>query len=277
MASIERKGGRIYFTATLVAQFSALLRYIVLARILGPEELGLAATLTVTSAFFDMISETGSDRFLIQDRDGDTAPVQNMVQLVYLSRGLLTATALVLSAYPIALFYHSPRLAWGLALMALPSVINGFLHLDIRRAQRQHDFHPQAVGILFAEIGALLATATAAWLTHQFTALIFGLVTRAVLMTAVSHIQAKRRYALKWDRDSARRLAHFAAPLTINGFLLFIVSQSDRVIVGNQLGLGRSRQIFRDRVANLLSDDDRLELSSRDIHSHHSRSTRRSG
>ena len=227
----------MFFVAILVAQVSALLRYILLARILGPEELGLAATLTVTSAFFDMISETGSDRFLIQDRDGDTPPVQGLVQIVYLCRGFLTATALVVSAYPIALFYHSPRLAAGLALLALPSIINGFLHLDVRRVQRDHDFQAQAVVTLVAEVGALVATGVAAWLTHQFTAVIFGLVTRALLATTLSHLQAKRPYRLKWDRAAARRLAHFAAPLTINGFLLFIVSQSDRVIVGNQLGL----------------------------------------
>ncbi len=237
MAGVRRKGGRIYFVATVVAQVSALLRYVILARILGPQELGLAATLTVTSAFFDMISDTGSDRFLIQDRDGDTPRVQGLVQLVYLGRGLITAAALVVFAYPIALIYHTPRLAGGLALLAIPALINGFLHLDIRRVQREHDFRAQGVGMVISEVGALVATGLAAWLTHHFTAIIFGLVTRAILMTALSHIQSKRGYLLKWDPQAARRLAAFAAPLTINGLLLFVVSQSDRVIVGNQIGI----------------------------------------
>ena len=236
-ARTRRKGGKIYFTATVVAQVSALLRYVLLARILGPTELGLAATLTVTSSFFDMISDTGSDRFLVQDRDGDTVPVQGMVQLVYMARGLITAAALVIFAYPIALFYHSPQLALGLALLGLPALINGFLHLDIRRVQRQHDFRAQGIAMAVSEVGALLATGLAALLTHRFTAIIFGLVFRAVLMTGLSHLQAKRPYLLKWDPGSVERLTRFAAPLTVNGFLLFILSQSDRVIVGNQLGV----------------------------------------
>ena len=160
-----------------------------------------------------------------------------MVQLVYLARGLITALALVIFAYPIALFYHSPELAYGLALLGLPAAINGFLHLDIRRVQREHNFRPQAVAMLVAEIGAFIATALAAWLTHRFTAIIFGLVTRAVLATSLSHLQAQRGYLLKWDQSTVRRLTAFAAPLTINGLFLFIVSQSDRVIVGNQLGV----------------------------------------
>ena len=77
-----RRGANAFFIASSFAQISALLRYVILARMLGPEQLGLAATLVVMAAFFDLVSDTGSDRFLIQDRDGDTPEVQKLVHLV---------------------------------------------------------------------------------------------------------------------------------------------------------------------------------------------------
>jgi O-antigen/teichoic acid export membrane protein len=209
----------------------------VLARVLGPEELGLAAALTVTAGFFDLISDTGSDRFLIQDRDGENAQVQKLVQLVYVGRGCLVAVALVIFAIPIAHLYRTPRLAEGLAMLAIAPVISGFLHLDIRRAQRSHDFRSEAICMIAADSLGLCAALIAAWLTRDFTAVVYGFITRAVVMVLSSHIQAKRSYRLGWDSEHAPRLARFAAPLMLNGLMLFVVSQGDRVMVGSQLGV----------------------------------------
>ena len=67
----RRKGTRIYFSSTAAAMVCALLRYVLLARILGPEQLGLAAILILTGQFFDFISDVAADRFLILDKQGD--------------------------------------------------------------------------------------------------------------------------------------------------------------------------------------------------------------
>ncbi len=236
-AEAGRRGGTAYFIATLVSQASALLRYVVLARLLGPEQLGLAATLVVTASFFDMISDTGADRYLVQNRDGDKVKVQDLVQLVLVGRGLVSAAGMAIFAIPIAYFYNTPRLAGGLAILGLAPLINGFLHLDIRRAQREHDFRPQARCMIVAECVGVAATLIAAWATRSFTAILYGLIARALVMVLMSHWQGKRPYKLAWDGNHAPDLARFAVPLMLNGFVLFILSQGDRVLVGNQLGV----------------------------------------
>ena len=242
-----RRGANLYLVASAVAQGSALLRYVVLARMLGPEQLGLAATLVLTAAFFDYISDTGSDRFLVQDRDGDLPSVQKLVHLVYIGRGAMIAAALVIFAWPIAVAYHTPRLALGLMILALSPLILGFLHLDIRRLQRHLDFRADALCTVASEIAGLAATAAAAALTHAFTAILYGLITRAIVMVGVSHLQRRRRYEIGLSREHAARLARFAAPLMLNGVLLFFATQGDRALVGNRLGfvaLGRYSAIL---------------------------------
>src|SRR5689334_8515196 len=76
-----RRGTKSYLAASLVAQASALARYVVLARMVGPTELGLAATLILTAQFFESISDTGADRFIVQDATGDTPATQGLVQV----------------------------------------------------------------------------------------------------------------------------------------------------------------------------------------------------
>jgi O-antigen/teichoic acid export membrane protein len=177
-----RKGGNLYFSATIIAMAAALLRYVALARFLGPQQLGLAATIVVTGAFFDLVSDTGSDRFLIQDAEGDSPRVQKLVQLVYVGRGLLIAASLVVLAIPIARFYKAPPLAHGLVIFALSPLIMGFIHLDNRRVQRAHDFRPAAIIMIAGEMTSVFGTVLAAYLTHTFTAILFGLIARSAVM-----------------------------------------------------------------------------------------------
>ncbi len=233
----KRRGAKLLFAATTFGQASALLRYVILARVLGPAELGLAATVVVTSAFFDLISDTGSDRFLVQDRYGDTPEVQKLVQAVYVSRGMMIAAALVIFAIPIAHFYRAPRLAGGLALFALAPLLRGFIHLDVRRAQRRLDFRPEAYNAMIAEAVGLTATITAALLTHSFMAVVYGLIIRSVVMVVVTHSNAERPYGLAYSKEHGPRLTRFAAPLVLTGVMLFIGSQSDRVMVGRLIGV----------------------------------------
>ncbi|MBV9996647.1 MAG: oligosaccharide flippase family protein [Caulobacteraceae bacterium] len=232
-----RSGGSLYFAAILISLGAAVLRYVAVARLLGPEQLGIAAILLITGAFFDLITDTGGDRFLIQDRHGGAFRVQKLVQLVWAARGVTIAVALVVLAEPIARFYRAPRLAEGLMLLALSPLIQGFLHLDVRRAQRDHDFRPHGISMIAAELAGLAATVAAAWLTGDFTAVVYGLIARSLVLVAASHLMAERPYRLGWDRRYAPRLARFAAPLTVNGMLLFLAAQGDRVIISQQLGL----------------------------------------
>ena len=236
-AKIPRRGGRAFFVASIVAQVSALVRYVILARLLGPEQLGLAATLVVTGAFFDMISDTGADRFLIQDRDGDTVTVQRLVQTAYIGRGFAIAAGLIIAAVPVSQFFHAPALAVGLAVLSLSPLISGFLHLDVTRAQRRHDFRSEAACLMASETAGLIVTITAAWLTRNFTAILYGLIARSLVMVLVSHLRAERPYGLGWSREHGPRLARFAAPLMLSGLMLFIGSQGDRALIGHQLGV----------------------------------------
>lgn len=235
---VRRPGGaKLYFLSSLIAQAAALLRYVVLAHLLGPTQLGLVTTLVVTAAFFDQVSDTGGDRFIIQDRHGGEPEVQKLIQTTYVLRGMGTAVLLIAVSIPVSMFYRQPELVTGLCFLGISPFITGFQHMDTRRTQRWMDFRPEAITSIVGEIAGLVAVFIAAWMTRYYTAIIFGLVTRALFWVITSHIVSKRRYVLGWSRAHALRMASFSGPLLLNGVMLFIGSQTDRVIVGNQLGV----------------------------------------
>lgn len=231
-----RKGAKVYLIASGVAQASALIRYTLLARILGPEQLGYAAALVLTAQFFDSVSDSGSDRFLIQHEDGASPRLQGFVHLVLAIRGVLTAMVLALLAWPLSQLFHQPGLTWGFAALGLTPLITGFVNLDYRRAQRDHDFRPESLVIMVSEFAGLLGTGIAVVLTHSFIAVIYGLVARAFASVVMSQIVARHPYRLIFAPEYGRVFAKFALPLVVNGALLFLGSQGDRLLVGGLLG-----------------------------------------
>src|SRR3546814_5270331 len=87
-----------------------------LARRSGAERLGLAAILILTAQFFDSVTDSGSDRFLVQDRAGSAPALLRLTHLVSLGRGLLIAVGLVVLAGPIARLSGAPQLAPEIAV-----------------------------------------------------------------------------------------------------------------------------------------------------------------
>lgn len=233
---IVRQGAKAYFAANLIAQVGALLRFAFLARLLGPHELGLAAMLILTAQFFQTVGDTGSDRFIVQDKDGDGPRMQGLIQFVLFGRGVLFALALVLFAGPIAALFKAPELKMSLMALSLVPLTGGLLHLDYLRAQRRLDFRPESTGIIVSEITALVAVIAAALVTHDASAVVYGLVLRSLVLTIASHVTASRPYRWSFPVEEGRRFSAFAAPLVLNGVLLFFGSQGDRVLIANGLG-----------------------------------------
>jgi O-antigen/teichoic acid export membrane protein len=232
----QRRGTKALFAANVTSQVFGLLRFVLLARLLGPEQLGFAATLILTQSFFDFATDLAADRFLIQDKDGNEASVQNFVQFVLVGRGAFIAVGLVLSAWPLAYFYKAPQLAPALAALAFYPLILAFAHLDRRRFQRWHDFRAEAWSTLISEGAGLIATVLAAYFTHSYVAVLYGLVTKAVVLVIVTHLQAERPYGLKFYKEHSVRMARFSAPLVLTGIILFFANQGDRILVTRSIG-----------------------------------------
>jgi O-antigen/teichoic acid export membrane protein len=192
-----RRGGKAYLAASFAAQFCALARYTLLARLLGPEQLGIAVALILTSQFFESITDSGSDRFLVQDKQGDEPEVQGLVHLVWLGRGLMIGACLVALAIPLAQFYDAPELRTAFIFFALTPLIAGFAHLDYRRLQRKSDFRAESRALVSSEVVSLAVTGIVAYLTRDYTAIICGLIARSAVLVLVSHL--RRSDATPWD------------------------------------------------------------------------------
>ncbi|MBX3177318.1 MAG: oligosaccharide flippase family protein [Candidatus Hydrogenedentes bacterium] len=215
-----------------LGQACSFARNVVVARLLTPEDFGIAATFVIAVSLFEMISNLAVDRLLVQAEDGDDPDFQATAHAFQVVRGIGMALFLFLLAWPFSRLFGIPQALWAFQFVALVPLLRGFMHLDPKRLQRTFGFGADVATELLPQILLVLAAWPFVWWFEDYSAMLWLLVFQAVVMVVVSHALAKRSYGWNWDRNYIRRMVAFGWPLLFNGLLMFLVFQGDRMIVG---------------------------------------------
>lgn len=226
------KGGAVLSAGSAVGKILALVRNIIIARILSPEDFGIAATFIVTLTFLQSVSEVAADKLQVAAKDGDDERFQRVLHLFQLGRGVFGGLILFALAGPIARLFGVPDAEWAFRMLAVIPLLRGLAHLDMRRVQRTMNFKPFVVVDLVSQAVAVAVAAPIGFWLGDYRAALWILIIQTFVYTAATHVLAERRWSVAFDTSYFRRLFAFGWPLMINGFLMFIIMQGDRLVIG---------------------------------------------
>jgi O-antigen/teichoic acid export membrane protein len=238
-----REGGRLLRGAAQLAmghgaaQLLGLARNFAVARLLGPEDFGVAATFAATIAIVEATTDVGLDKYLVQTARGEDAALQRTIHGLAAARGLVTALAVFLLADPIASLFGAPETADGFRWLALAPLMRGFAHTDVKRLQRGLSFKREAAVMAAAQAAALAVAVGLALALHSWWAMLWGVLAHAAVQTAMTHRLAERPYRLGLAPAELQGALAFGWPLTLNGLILVLAAQGDRMVVGAALGM----------------------------------------
>ncbi len=236
------KGGMLVAGGQLVNQACSFVRNVIVARMVSPADFGVAATFAITISILEMLSNLGSEKLLIQAKDGGDPKLQAAAQAVLALRGLAAGTAIWICSESIAALFGTPQAAWAFRWLAVVPVLRGLMHFDMHRKQRDLSYrHVVMVEAAATVTTTAMAYPLACWF-RDYSAMLSVLLFQALLTTAGSFIVADRPYRWGWNSDQIKRIVRFGWPLLINGFLLFCIMQGDRFIIGTAdrlFGAGR--------------------------------------
>src|SRR3989344_3910848 len=117
-------------------------KIVVLARFLSPNEFGLFGIAMLALAFLEIITETGINIFLIQEK-ADLKEYNNTAWVVSILRGVLMSLALFLFTPYIASFFNSPGAIQLLYLTSLVPLVRGFINPAVVRFQKELLFNKE--------------------------------------------------------------------------------------------------------------------------------------
>ena len=227
----------LILSGNLTSYMLLFLRNLLVARLIGVSDYGIASTFLLSMSIVEMMSALGIQQQLILRKDGDDADLQAALQAVQALRAVLNAVALALLAAPIAAFLGVPQVTWAYRLLALMPLFNGLQHLDTIRQARRMVYLPGIIINVLPVALSVLCVWPLAILTGDYRVLLFAMLIQGAAALVGSHLLAARPYRLRFDPVVMRESLKFGWPLMLDGLVLFAVFNGEKLIIGHQLGM----------------------------------------
>lgn len=233
-------GGRVGSAITWkTVQFGAdqgfaLLRFLILARILAPEDFGLLAIATVAVDLLVALTNVGLLPALIQMKDPQDRNY-NAAWTVASLRGVTLGALLFLGAGPIAALYGQPDATPLLQLIALRPVISGLASPRLADLERELNFRALAMMTAAATIVQTIVSVGLAPTIGVF-AVILGMLVGTALYTVLSYVFALHRPRFRLDRASTGPILSFGRWVLATSVVAVVGEAALRAVISRELG-----------------------------------------
>lgn len=222
--------------ANMLEAILPFLRNIALARLISPQEFGLAISLSVVIGMLEVLTDFGLPVFAVRKTTALPPAIMmgTLQSLALIRAALIGAVLLILSPWIAGLF--GAEHAFGVyALLGIVVMIRGFENFGVKEMMRQYVFWREATVLTAAQVAGVGVTVALAWAGGGFACMLYGMLATAVTTVALSHLLSPQPYRLAWNRAATQEVSRFGRPLLVNGFAVSI-SLSDRLLVGGLLG-----------------------------------------
>lgn len=205
---------------------------VIVARILSPEDFGVAATFAATISFIEMLSDLSIGTMVIQSEHGDDPTFVGSVHSLLAIRGVLLSFVLFFLAWPISNLFELHEARWAFQCLAIYPLLKCLFHQDINRLQRNLRFGSSVWCEIGSQAIALLLAFPLASICHNYSALLWLILIQAGANTIITHLVAENLFIFRWNPHFIRSMLRFGWPLLISGIALFIIFQGDAALIG---------------------------------------------
>lgn len=219
----------------VVTRVFSLGKTAVVARFLTPSQFGLFGITTLVLSFVEVITETGVNVFLVQQKENVDKYISS-AWLVSIVRGFIIMILMVISAPYVAGFFNTPDATTLLYIMSFVPFIRGFINPAVVRFQKELLFKRE-----FFFRSTVLAIEIAATIVILFfsptpSSLIWGLVIGALTEMILSYIIISPRPRIIYNRGYISELVSHGKWITGATIFNYGFERGDNFVVGRVLG-----------------------------------------
>jgi PST family polysaccharide transporter/lipopolysaccharide exporter len=206
---------------------------VVLARLVGPAELGLVGIAMLTLSATQNFTTIGLNKALIQKVEENVDSHLNTTWVMEIGRGVLMAVILFAIAPLVGeWFFEEPRAVRLIQAIGLSPLLLGFRNPGIVYFQKNLDFHKQFAYKIGGDTSQFVVGVGYALIEPTAWAFVFGFLAADVVKLVLSYAIHDYRPFPSFDLDVAKELINYGKWLTGSSILYFLYSQGDDAFVG---------------------------------------------
>lgn len=211
-------------------------RIAIIAHILNPFSLGIFGIVTIVLGFLEIITETGINIFLIQERD-DVNGYINTAWVVSIVRGFLISILIFASADIISRFFNSPGSKNLLYIAALIPLIRGLINPSIVKFQKELQFDKEFLYRILIFTVESVTSVLGVVILKSVYGMVWGLLAGAVFEVVYTFVVTRPWPKFDLNLIKTKRVINRGKWVTLFGIFDYLYTQSDNIIVGRILGV----------------------------------------
>ena len=212
-------------------QLVGLGRNILVARSLGTEIQGQAMVIGLVSGFFLSIFTLNAAWQLVQSQRGEDTDFQSSLQGTAVFRGFAASLILAVATFFILPVFGFADLRGPMLLTSLIPILEGLIHLDAWRDLRNRMFRNVGLVEISGSLISTLAALIALSIIRSIWVVPIVAVANSLGRILISHVFASTPWRIRIHTEHLREIFWFTLPLLPAGFLFWINSQSDRLVI----------------------------------------------
>ncbi len=224
------RGSALLASVHLLARLISMLRLIVLAAILPPEQLGLYGAAVIVLSLAERLSETGTQQALIQ-RDGEIQSFLGTGFAVQIVRGLVISIALLVLAPYAERTFGMTGLASLLLGLALVPFVYGLRNISIVLCHRELNFKVVSWIETSAIVVELIVSVSFALIYPVAAALVVGRIVSVVVSVGLSYWLERRHARPEFSKNKFLTLSRFGFWIFVSGILSAVVLRGADLVV----------------------------------------------
>jgi O-antigen/teichoic acid export membrane protein len=224
------------FLSELASKAISPIVFVVLARLLTPEDFGVMSSALMVISFSQIFWEAGMGKALIQ-RQTDTDEAANVAFWINICLGVVIASLLFITSEPIALtFFHDVRVTAVIQVMTIQVFFGAVSSVHTALLQKEMGFK-KLFWVRFATVSLPgLASIPLAWNGMGYWALVVGTLVGQAAQVVMLWNMSLWRPKLTFNFQVAQELVRFGAWVGTSGLLAWFFIWADSLIVGMYLG-----------------------------------------
>lgn len=223
-----------------VIQFLRFVNNVILAHILAPPIFGLMAVVNAIRTGVELLSDVGITQNIVSNPAGDSPDFYDTAWTLQVLRGLALGLVCIVSAVPVAGFFHYPQLKQILPVASLFFVFTGFDSTTRGLIQKQLMVRRSNAIQITSTVVAVVAQIALALITRTVWALVLGGVIAGATTLVLSFLfipGTRHRFII--DRAVAKQLMKFGKWVFFSSIIYFFAMNFDRLYFAKQISLSQ--------------------------------------
>ncbi len=228
-------GGFWMFIFQMLDRTSGLIKSIILARLLAPNDFGLFGIAILALSTLDRFSLIDSHAPLIQKKE-DAESYFNIAWTIQALRALALAIILAIGAPLVGSFFGEPKAIMLVRVIAAGIFVQAFENIGVVCLRKDLEFRKFFSYQFSSTIANISVSIIAAFLLRSVWALIYGFLADRLTRLIVSYLIHPYRPRFSRDLKRGKEIFDFSKFLFLQSIVVFLLTQGDDAFVGKLLG-----------------------------------------